>query len=59
MQLMPFPEIMTRLHRAENLQDVAKGSGLSYRAVLSIKNGVRKDPKLSTLERLTRYFESA
>lgn len=57
MQLMPFPEIMQRL-RSDNPHDVAAGSGVSYNAVRAIRDGRRKDPKLSTLEKLTRYFEA-
>lgn len=40
----------------ERLEAIAEGSGVPYHTLLKIAKGETLDPRVSTVENLTRYF---
>lgn len=41
----------------EGLEAIAKASRVPYHTLLKIANGATDDPRISTVEKLQRYFE--
>lgn len=43
----------------EGLERIARASKVPYHTLLKIANGATEDPRVSTIEKLQRYFELA
>ena len=53
--MLTLDEIVQKL-QDRHLPTVAKNTGINYRTVYNIKNGINTNPSYETVEKLYQYF---